>query len=296
MNAFVHSMISSVTSDGVSTLRPSAVAMALGLVIWLAIPSVAKAEYGGTTPNSDIDPKTFQINEKKVLGVKLDATTPLIDDRGTPFTLGEKFGKPLILVLSYYTCDGSCSVINQDLYSLLKDVRGLTIGQDYHVLTVSFDSHDTLKTLGAFKNHLGLNGALGRGWTFATFRNAADITPFAKKIGYKFFWSPRDATFFHPGAFLFITPDGRLSRVLYALNSSPGDVKLAILDSKQGKFTPREIINFAISLCYSYNYSQGSYTLNIPLFVGAGSLTLGISAFTISVLVFRRRKMREAQL
>ena len=134
---------------------------------------------------------------------------------------------------------------------------------------------------------------LDRGWTFATFQNPDDIKLFTDKIGFKFFWSPADRAFFHPGAFLFLTPEGRLARVLYALNSGPMDVKLAVLDAKGGKFKPNEIVDFAVSLCYSYNYKEGKYTYNIPLFVGAGSLTLGVASFAVSVMAFRRRKKRE---
>ena len=71
------------------------------------------------------------------------------------------------------------------------------------------------------------------------------------------------------------------------------DVELAVLEAKQGKFKPSEIINYAVSLCYSYNYKEGRYTYNIPLFVAVGSLTLGVTAFSGSVVFFgRRRKKR----
>ncbi|MFC1673000.1 SCO family protein [Pseudomonadota bacterium] len=250
----------------------------------------AKAQYGGSVPVSDIDPSIFQIDETKFLGAKVATDVPLIDATGQEFKLADKLGKPLVLVMSYYTCDGSCSVINQDLNAQLADVTGVTPGEDFNVLTISFDEHDNLDDLGVFKKHLNMTENMNGAWSFATFKNKEDIKPFADSIGFNFFWSPQDRTFFHPGAFMFLTPEGRLARVLYALNSGPQDIKLAVFDAKAGEFKPNDIVDYAISLCYSYNYAEGRYTVSIPLFVGAGSLTLGVTSFAVSVLLYRRRR------
>ncbi|MBC8269493.1 MAG: SCO family protein [Rhodospirillaceae bacterium] len=258
--------------------------------------STARAQYN-RVPESYIDPSTFQIDEQKVLGVKVDKNLALIDESGQPFTLGEKLGKPLILVLSYYTCDGSCSVINADLRDRLEGVTDLKMGKDFEVLTISFDKQDNLEKLGVFKKHLEDTEKLGKGWSFATFKDSEQIKPFADRLGFNYFWSPTDRTFFHPGAFLFLSAEGRLIRVLYSQTVESKDVELAVFDAKQGKFRPNEIINFATSLCYSYNYKEGRYTYNIPLFVAVGSLTFGVTAFSGSVFVFRRRrKEREKKL
>ena len=250
----------------------------------------AKAQYGGAVPVSDIDPSIFQIDETKFLGTKVNGDVDLIDEQGQEFKLSDKLGKPLILVLSYYTCDGSCSVINQDLNAQLADIEGITPGEDFNVLTISFDEHDDLNSVGAFKQHLKMTEKMNGSWSFATFKNKDQIKSFSKSIGFKYFWSPQDRAFFHPGAFMFLTPEGRLARVLYALNSAPQDIKLAVFDAKAGEFKPGELIDFAVSLCYSYNYAEGKYTVSIPLFVGVGALSLGVSSFAVSVLFFRRRR------
>ena len=250
----------------------------------------AKAQYGGTVPVSDIDPSIFQIDEKKYLGTKVSGDIQLIDEQGQEFNLSDKLGKPLILVLSYYTCDGSCSVINQDLNAQLADIEGITPGEDFNVLTISFDERDGLDSIGVFKQHLKMTENMNGSWSFATFKNKDQIKAFSDSIGFKYFWSPQDRTFFHPGAFMFLTPEGRLARVLYALNSAPQDIKLAVFDAKANEFKPNDIVDYAISLCYSYNYAEGKYTVSIPLFVGVGALSLGVSSFAVSVVFFRRRK------
>ncbi|MDH5187657.1 MAG: hypothetical protein OEW37_01730 [Rhodospirillaceae bacterium] len=264
------------------------------LLIW-AVATPAAAQYGGPVPVSDIDPAVFQIDETKFLGKKVLADLPLVDAAGKEFTLAQKLDRPTVLVLSYFTCDGSCSIINQDLKAQLEDIKDMSPGKDFNIVTLSFDKNDNSETLNIFKKNLKMPEVMEKGWTFGTFKNPDDIKLFTDNIGFTFFWSPQDRAFFHPGAFMFLTPnEGRLARVLYALSSGSKDVKLAVLDAKGGNFRPSEIIDYAVSLCYSYNYKEGKYTYNIPMFVGAGSLTLGVTSFAVSVLVFRRRRrMRE---
>jgi len=245
---------------------------------------------------SDIDPAVFKIDDKNILGLKIDKDYRFSDLNGQDFGMKDLYGKPTILVLSYYTCDGSCSAVNDDLLDLLmllQDTKSVEIGKDFNVLTLSFDKHDTKETLEAFREKLRLPKQIKDHWRFAVAPDFTQIEDLTKKLGYKYFWSPQDRTFFHPGAFIFLTPEGRVSRVLYALANEAKDVELAILESRQGQFKPSEIVNYAASLCYSYNYKEGRYTFNIPLFVAAGSLTLGVTAFSGSLLVYRWRRKKK---
>jgi protein SCO1/2 len=137
-----------------------------------------------------------------------------------------------------------------------------------------------------------LNDELSQGWTVATFADPTRIKHFADSLGYKFFWSPADRMFFHPNALFFVSPDGRVSRILHNAVSDARDMELAILDAKFSRMRPSEILNVAVSLCYSYNYKEGKYGLNYPLFIAVGSLVTGISAFAFAANVSRKKKSK----
>ncbi len=262
------------------------------LIASIVFPHQSGAQYY-KPPESDLDPTILVIDEKKHLGAKLDGDIPLIVESGKQVPISSFLGKPLIIVFSYYTCDGSCSVINHELVSLLEDIDLVRLGDDYRILTLSFDKHDDLKTTGAFRKHVdGIEGHQDN-WTFATFKNEEDLKAQTTKIGFKYFWSPQDKLFLHPGAFLFFSPEGRLIRILYPPRAGASDVELAVLDARQGQFRPQEIINFAVSLCYSYNYQEGRYTLSIPIFVGFGALFLGVFIMLASITIFKRRRYRK---
>lgn len=272
-------------------MRSLFVGLVMGVVMLAA--GSAAAQYG-RTPDSEIDPKTFLIDEKTYLGVKLDSSLAMVDEQGRPFTLGDKLGKPLIVVLAYYQCDGTCSVVNADLKRLMGGVDRLAIGKDFGVLTITFDKNDTQETLAKFRKVVDIPAAWESGWAFGLPTDPVAMRRMTDNIGYKYFWSPRDHTFFHPGVYVVLSGEGRAVRFLYSTSTTARDLELALIDAQRGQVgAPTDLINFAVSLCYSYNYKEGRYTLNIPVFVGAGSLVFGILVLTVSVVGYRWRKRRE---
>ncbi|CAK0763247.1 protein SCO1 [Azospirillaceae bacterium] len=238
---------------------------------------------------SDVDPAIFRIDENRFLGVKPDESLTFRDQDGRRFTFGEMTSQPLILVLSYYSCDGACSLVNNDLAEQLKEVKRLTAGRDFRILTVSFDTHDTAASLAAFRGKLDIPPQLAAAWRFSLPSEGDEVRRLAETVGFKYFWSPRDRIFLHPGVFVFFSPEGRVVRFLYSMNARPLDVELALIDAKADQVKPSEIVNFALSLCYSYNYMEGRYTVNIAFLVGFGSLVFGLGALFCSLLFYRRR-------
>jgi len=254
-------------------------------------PERAQAAYGNVTEESQIDPKTFQIREKSFLGGKVSGDYVLQDASGNSFRLGDLPDKPLILVLSYFTCDGACSVINRTLANTLKGVDRWKLGRDYNVLTVSFDQHDTPATMHEFQKKMGFE-QLPDGWHMATMQNRKDIDRLAASIGFKFFWSPRDRIFLHPSVYTMLSPTGQITRYLYAGKVDADDVELAITKAMGGEISPVNIIDFVVAACHSYNYKDGKYKLNIPLFVALGGLIAGIILMVGGFVITKRKRDR----
>ncbi|MDQ6957738.1 MAG: SCO family protein [Mariprofundaceae bacterium] len=242
-------------------------------------------------PNSEIDPEIFRIDEGHFLGGKVDGNYVLEDASGNTFKLGDMFGKPLILLLSYFTCDGACSVINRTLANTLKGVDRWKIGKDYNVLTVSFDRHDTPATMRVFMHKMGYD-QLPQGWRMATMRNKKDIDRLAGSIGFRFFWSPADRIFLHPMVYAVLSPKGWITRYLYTGKADTYDVKLAITKAMGGEISPVNIIDYVVAACHSYNYKDGKYKLNIPLFVMFGGLVLGVTLMVGGFMLAKRKRKR----
>jgi len=254
-------------------------------------PDRAQAAYGNVTEESQIDPEIFRIKEKNFLGGKVAGDYVLQDASRNSFKLSDMPAKPLILVLSYFSCDGACSVINRTLANTLKGVDRWQLGKDYNVLTVSFDQHDTPATMRTFREKMGFE-QLPQGWRMATMQNRKEIDRLAGSIGFNFFWSPRDLIFLHPSVYTVLSPTGQITRYLYAGQVDADDVELALTKAMRGETSPVNIIDFVVAACHSYNYKDGKYKLNIPLFVALGGLIVGVTLMVGGFMITKRKKAK----
>jgi protein SCO1/2 len=255
------------------------------------------ASAAGTPPNalpSTIDPQIMQIDEPRFLGARLRGDTRLLDEAGRPFTLGEWLGKPVILLLSYYGCDGTCPTMSANLAGALKQVTRFRPGADYRVLTVSFDRRDTPQTAADF---LGKHGAVPEamrdGWRHAVLRAQDETTDaadaFAKSVGFRFFWSDADKMFLHPNVLIFLTPEGRVARYIYGTRMDARTVELALIDADWNRISNSvAVFDILTGACYSYNYAKGRYQPNYSLLIGAGSWLLGVALMVGGGWAYRR--------
>lgn len=253
-----------------------------------------------TENRSTVDPAIMKIDEGSHLGRRLDGEIGLIDEAGKPFALAELLGKPVVLVLSYYGCDGSCPTINQGLAEALSQVKRFQAGRDYRVLTVSFDRHDASAQAAAFvgqlQSRLAASGGLPAGWRFAVLRDPAPDAPkrFADAVGFQFFWSRIDKTFLHPNVLVFLTPEGRVARYIYGTRIEPRTLELALIDADWGRISESAsaVFDMITGACFSYNFSDGRYQPNYALLAGVGALLFGLGMMAIGLLGYRRRFAR----
>jgi protein SCO1/2 len=264
------------------------------LPIWLAFACMAIPGFAADLQNRDsvIDPSLMRIDEPKYLGKPLPRDTMFTDANGQAFGMQDVLGKPVILLLSYYGCDGSCPTMNANLARVLKDVRRFRLGEDYRVLTVSFDATDTPQTAAAFlEKTQALGGGESQPWRHGSLRGSPDaVRAFAGSVGFRFFWSQEDKVFLHPNVLVFLTPEGRVARYIYGTRLDARTVEMALIDADWGRISNSSaIFDMLTGACYSYNYAEGRYQPNYSLLAGVGSLLSGI-AFTITGLWLYRRK------
>ncbi len=250
-----------------------------------------------TENRSSFDPAIMQIDEAKHLGQRLAPDTAFVDEQGRPFTFGQLSGKPVILVLSYFGCDGTCPTINQNLAAALGSVKRFRAGRDYQILTVSFDRQDTAQTAGMFVQQMRSRpGAIPEGWRFAVLQDRAEEAPerFAQAVGFQFFWSRIDKTFMHPNVLVFLTPDGRVARYIYGTRMDAQNLELALIDADWGRISESAsaVFDMITGACFSYNFSEGRYQPNYALFAGLGALAFGGSLIALGLLGYRRRFAR----
>jgi len=265
-------------------------------IICLLIWGVASLAWAAGKPpqigQSTVDPAIMQIDEPAFLGNKLSGEAKLVDEEGRQFSLGDLLGKPVILLLSYYGCDGTCPAMNANLAKVLGQMERFQVGEDFRVLSVSFDKRDTPETAAEFLRRSGeTSGRYQDGWRHAVVKGGDKaIEDFANSVGFRFFWSKADKTFLHPNVLVFLTPAGRVARYIYGTRMDAKAVELALTDADWDRIaSSSSVFDIMTGVCYSFNYAEGRYQLNYSLIIGLGSLLMGLSLMGLGALAFRKR-------
>src|SRR6202041_4110045 len=133
------------------------------------------------------------------------------------------------------------------------------MGEEYDVITVSFDPKDTPE-LGAakkkeFVQRYGRPGAQ-QGWHFLTGQPGA-INALTKAVGFQYQYDPRINQYAHATAIMVLTPQGKISRYFYGVDFPPKDLRLGLVEASQNKIgNPVDAI---LLYCYHYNPETGKY-------------------------------------
>ena len=230
------------------------------------------------------------------IGMTLDPELTFLDERGYPFSFGQVFpgDRPVVLVPGYYSCPDMCGQVIHGMLAALNEVE-LTPGGDYLIVNVSIDPRETPEVAKErkqkFLTELRRVGG-DEGWRFLTTSQEIEIKKLTESVGFRYFWAEHDNRYAHPGALLFFTPKGVLSRVLTGTTFDADDVRLAIVEASAGKlgtFWDDVRLN-----CLTFDDRTGTYALMGMTVMRIGGV-LTILAIAGMILLMLRRERARAQ-
>ncbi len=181
------------------------------------------------------------------------------DETGKTVHLSDYFGqKPLILSLVYYKCPMLCGEVLAGLSSALKVLK-FNVGDEFDVLTVSFDPKDTPE-IGAAKKaeYMERYGRPGtaQGWHFLTGPQSS-IDALTKAAGFQYQYDPKTGQFAHSTAIMILTPQGKIAQYYYGVEYAPKDLRLGLIQASQNKIGT--VVDEVLLYCYHYDPTTGRY-------------------------------------
>ena len=198
------------------------------------------------------------INQQLGDTVRTDLT--FRNEAGEAVTLGQYFnsGKPVLLELAYFSCPMLCPLMLDGLTGTLQGLAW-TPGQEYEVLTVSFDPRDTPETAQQKKDQyvqkLGKAGAAG-GWHFLT--GAPDaIEALTESVGFDYRWVESKQEFAHPTALVFLSGEGKITRYIYGMEIPPDDARKALVEASDGEVG--STLDRIALYCFQFDPNENSY-------------------------------------
>jgi protein SCO1/2 len=271
------------------TLRTSIRASVLAALTIAHAP--AFAQMGAAPPPRPATPGVLQeIGFDQKLGDQLPLDATFTDEAGRSVRIGDYFGKkPVVLSFAYYECPMLCTLSLNGLAGAL-EALSFVPGQEFEVLTVSFDPSETPALAAAKKkNYLARYSRSGAhaGWHFLT-GTQASIEALTRAAGFRYVWDEASKQWAHPAGLLVATPEGRISHYLYGVEYAPKDLRLALVDAAGGGIG--NAVDQVLLYCYQYDPQAGRYSASILNLVRiGGALTLlGLAAFILTASRARR--------
>ncbi len=258
--------------------------LVVGALVGAALPALAHQSAADSRPTALRDVAFDQrVNEQLPLDLELR------DEAGRPVRLSEYFGRrPVILVPVYYRCRNLCPLVLDGLVRSLRAIS-LTVGDEFAVLAVSFDSRDLPRIAAAKKAELlrryARSGAEA-GWHLLTGHEAA-IQQLTRAIGFRFTDDRATDQYAHAAGIVFLTPRAKIFRYMYGIEFSPRDIRLSLVEASGNAVGSP--IDQALLFCYQYDPVTGKYSVVIMNVLRLAAL-LTVGALGTFIVTMRRRE------
>jgi protein SCO1 len=263
-------------------LPRSQLLLALLLVLVEALPGPAQAH------NDDRPLALRGVTLDQKLGEQVPLELRFRDETGRTVSLSDYFGKrPVILTLVYLKCQDLCPLV---LDGMVRTLRALsfTAGNQFEVLTVSFDPHDTSALAAAKKNDLIKQYSRSQatnGWHFLT-GDRSSIEGLTEAVGFRFNYDSNNGRYGHATGIMLLTPRGKIARYFYGIEFSPRDLRLGLIEAATEKIGSP--IDQLLLFCYHYDPTTGKYGLLITRVIRLAGIVTVLALGTFLVVMLRR--------
>lgn len=263
------------------------------------MPQSSSPLYGQRPSNGPVStglPKALQdVGIDQKLGQQLPLDLVFKDENGQDVRLAQFFGKrPVVLSLVYYSCPMLCTQVLNGMTESFR-VLGFTQGEDYNVVTVSFDPRET-PALAAAKKKIYVDylpaekraGAIA-GWHFLT-GDETNIRALSEAVGFRYHWDEATTQFAHASGIMVLTPEGKLAQYYYGIEYPARDLRLGLVEASAHKIgTP---VDQLLLYCFHYDPATGRYGAVVMNIIRLGGIATVLAIVGMLFLLRRRSAAR----
>jgi len=256
---------------------------------WATAPSRSLEAHPVHDPQDDIL-ASIGVDEK--LGGAIPRALLFRNQEGDEVRLGDYLAEgPVLLTLNYYTCPMLCPLTLRTLLESARGIKGIDLGRDFRIVTVSIDPDDSPEVARARAREIyaGMEGTADPAsrWPFLVGDEEA-VGALTGAVGFRYRKVGNE--FAHPDVVVVLTPEGRISRYLYGVEQPPLDLKLALLEASGGKIGKSNAMNQVLLFCFQYDPVGKKYALYARNIMKAGGvLTIALLGGLLLVLWKRGR-------
>jgi len=249
----------------------------------------------GMPPTSTLETREVAADQLDTIGVTVDPQLTFTDERGYPFQLRQWFpGEvPVVLLLGYYSCPRMCGQVLGEAFRALSDVD-FEPGKQYRILNVSIDPKETPEIAKARKDlFLRRLAKIGGDDAWRVLVGDQDnISRLTQSVGFNYYWSEATQQFSHPPSLIFLTKEGKVSRIVKNTTFEAEDLRLALVEASEGKlgtFLDQVRLN-----CLTFDSRSSTYTLTAMTVMRVGGVITVVVLGTMIWTMLRKERQRAA--
>jgi protein SCO1/2 len=251
-------------------------------------PALPQAGTPSPLGNSKVLPPLLQgIGIDQRLNEQVPLDLQFRDEAGKTVTLGDYFGKkPVILSLVYFGCPMLCTMAENGLLHSLQEVK-FSVGDQFEVLTVSFDPNDNAELAAAKKAvYVGLYGRKGadRGWHFLT-GDEASIQQLTRAVGFRYKYDAQAKQYVHATGIMVLTPKGKIARYFYGIYYPSRDLRLGLVEASANKIG--SAVDEVLLFCCRYDPATGKYGMVISRIIQISGLITVLCIASLMLVLSR---------
>lgn len=254
-----------------------AIAAVLGAFALSVVPAIA-GDLDGSVAR--LDPRKAIELSQQALGRTLGAYR-LIDSAGSPVSLRDYRGKPLVISLVYTACSSVCPPTTQHLINAVDTAARVVGPQSFNVLTVGFDArNDTPARLAQFASAQGVRFS---NWRLAS-ADPATIEALLHDLGFSYLSIA--GGFDHVTQTTIVDRDGKIYRSIYG-DDFPLPMFIEplkdIIYGVSSPFSIAGIVDRIKFICTVYDPGAGRYRIDYGLAFGSVIAALSLLMFAAAL-------------
>jgi len=249
----------------------------------------------GMPPTSTLESREVAADQLDTIGVTVDPQLSFLDERGYPFQLRQWFpGEvPVVLILGYYSCPRMCGQVLGEAFRALSDVD-FEPGKQYGILNVSIDPKETPEIAKARKTtFLRQLAKIGGDDAWRVLVGDQDnITKLTKAVGFNYYWSDATQQFSHPPSLIFLTKEGKVSRIVKNTTFEPEDLRLALVEASEG--TLGTFLDEVRLNCLTFDSRTNTYSLTAMTVMRVGGVVTVVALGAMIWILLRKERQQAA--
>jgi protein SCO1/2 len=265
--------------------------LAFGMTVFLTC-LTPRSVHGQQQDGSYSEDEALKISQAAI-GRELE-NLQFTDSAGTPVSLGDYNGKPLLISMIFTSCHHVCPTLTRHLDKAVDAARDALGPDSFHVLTIGFDTaNDSVERMADFAHKQGIDDP---NWTFLS-GSAESIERLVKNIGFIYFNTPRG--FDHITQVTVVNRQGVIYEQVYGgafeLPWLVEPLKDLVLNRPQSKHNFLSgVVDRVMLFCTVYDPNTGRYRFDYSLFIQIAIGAFGVlGVFTYLLIEIRRARRRK---